>query len=149
MCGDPMAIDRCARPASRDPGQLVDSLQAERASAPATLPDVQARAVISVALGMAEDLGVPCAVVLLDPDGGLQVAERAGSLPGRRMTSAIDGGRAALAGHDASAVHPETAGIVLRDDAGLRGALGVSGGPDGFALEACRHAARAFGLTRH
>jgi hypothetical protein len=115
-------------------------------TAPGTLSDELARAVISVAVGFAEDFDAPCAVVLLDPDGELQLAERSGRLPGRRAAVAIDAGRAALAGLDATAAGPETAAVVLRDGYGLRGALGVSGGADGFALEACRHAARALGL---
>ena len=126
-----------------------DAKEARRRGAAAdggTLPDERARAVVSVALGLAEDFGAPCAVVLLDPDGDLQLAERSGRLPGRRAAAAIDAGRAALAGLDATAVGPETAAVVLRDDDGLRGALGLSGGADGFALEACRHAARALGL---
>ena len=116
-------------------------------SGAATLPDEEARAVVSVALGIADDLGVPCAVVLLDPDGELQLAERSGSVPGRTLRWAIDAGHAALAGHDATAVAAETTALVLRDDAAVRGALGISGGPAGFALEACRHAARALGLA--
>ena len=116
------------------------------ATAPGTLSDELARAVISVVLGLAEDFDAPSAVVLLDPDGELQLAERSGRLPGWRVGTAIDAGRAALAGLDATSVGPETTAVVLRDSYGLRGALGVSGGVDGFALEACRDAARALGL---
>jgi hypothetical protein len=114
---------------------------------PGTLQDEVARAVVSVALGLADDLDVVCAVVLLDPNGELQLAERSGRVPGRNLWWAIDAGRAALAGHDASAVASDTTALVLRDAIGLRGALGVSGGPTGFALEACRQAARALGLA--
>ncbi len=124
-----------------------DTDRAQTRSGAATLPDQEARAVVSVALGIADDLGVPCAVVLLDPDGELQLAERSGSVPGRTLRWAIDAGHAALAGSDATAVAPGTTALVLRDDVALRGALGISGGPAGFALEACRHAARALGLA--
>lgn len=119
---------------------------APRDSGVGTLPDEDARAVVSVALGIADDLGVPCAVVLLDPDGELRLAERSGSVPGRTLRWAVDAGQAALAGHDATGVAPETTALVLRDDVALCGALGISGGPAGFAAEACRHAARALRL---
>jgi hypothetical protein len=111
------------------------------------LADEAARALVSVAVGLAEDLGVPCAVVVLDAFGDLRLAERSGRLPGPTLTSAIDAARAALAGHDATAAEAGSAAIVLRDEFGLRGALGVAGGPDGFGLEACRNAGRALGLT--
>jgi len=110
------------------------------------LPDEAARALVSVAAGLAEDLGVPCAVVVLDAFGDVRLAERSGSLPGPALASAIDAAHAALAGHDATAVGAGSAAIVLRDELGIRGALGVAGGPDGFGLEACRHAGRALGL---
>jgi len=111
------------------------------------LADEAARALVSVAVGLAEDLGVPCAVVVLDAFGDLRLAERSGRLPGPALTSAIDAARAALAGHDATTTEAGSAAIVLRDEFGLRGALGVAGGPDGFGLEACRNAGRALGLT--
>ncbi len=110
------------------------------------LSDEAARALVSVAVGLAEDLGVPRAVVVLDAFGDVRLAERSGSSPAPALTSAIDAAHAALAGHDTSAVGAGSAAIVLRDERGIRGALGVAGGPDGFGLEACRHAGRALGL---
>jgi hypothetical protein len=110
------------------------------------LSDEAARALVSVTVGLAEDLGVPCAVVVLDAFGDVRLAERSGSLPGPALASAIDAAHAALAGHDATVVGAGSGAIVLRDDTGMHGALGVAGGPDGFGLEACRHAGRALGL---
>lgn len=101
---------------------------------------------VSVAVGLAEDLEVPCAVVVLDADGDVRLAERSGQLPGPALASAIDAARAALAGLDATATEASSAAVVLRDEIGLCGALAVAGGPDGFGLEACRHAGRALGL---
>jgi hypothetical protein len=112
----------------------------------APLPDEEARALVSVAVGLAEDLGIPCAVVVLDADGAVRLAERSGRLAGPALASAIDAARAALAGLDQTAIGPGGAAVVLRDAIGLRGALGVAGGPDGFGLEASRHARRALGL---
>ena len=111
------------------------------------LADEEARALVSVSTGLAEDLGVPCAVVVLDAFGDVRLAERSGRLPGPALASAIDAARAALAGHDATAAAEGSSAIVLRDQSGVRGALGVSGGPGGFAGEACRHAGRALGLA--
>jgi hypothetical protein len=113
----------------------------------APMPDEEARALVSVAVGLAEDLGIPYAVVVLDADGAVRLAERSGQLAGPVLASAIDAARAALAGLDPTAVNPGAVGAVLRDEIGLRGALGVAGGPEGFGLEACRHAVRALGLT--
>ena len=115
------------------------------AAAPA-LSDEAARALVSVAVGLAEDLGVPSAVAVLDADGDVRLAERSGQLPGPALASAIDAARAALAGRDEADAETGSAAIVLRDAAGLFGALGVAGGPDGFGLEACRNAGRALGL---
>jgi uncharacterized protein GlcG (DUF336 family) len=141
-----MAAEHSVPASARGHFDAEDARRLRAAADVGTLPDERARAVVSVALGLAEDFGAPCAVVLLDPDGELQVAERSGALPGRRIASAIDAGRAALAGIDATAADPETAAVILRDVGGFRGALGISGGPNGFAHETCRQAARALGL---
>jgi len=136
-----MPADQDAPCAVRADGEYARSIAAER-----ILSDEEARALISVAVGLAEDLATPCAVVVLDAFGDVRLAERSGSLPGPALACAIDAAHAALAGHDATAGQADVAAIVLRDESGLRGALGVSGGPDGFGLEACRHAGRALGL---
>jgi uncharacterized protein GlcG (DUF336 family) len=125
--------------------QIVSS--ATSSGARAMLSDEDARALVSVAMGLAEDFGNPCAVVVLDADGDVRLAERSGQLPGPALASAIEAARAALAGLDATAVAVGSGAIALRDSVGLRGALGVSGGPEGFGLEACRQAGRALGLV--
>jgi hypothetical protein len=122
-----------------------DERRSRRIATETGLSDEEARALVSVAVGLAEDFDIPCAVVVLDVLGDVRLAERSGRLPGPALASAIDAAHAALAGHCVG--RPEAAAaIVLRDEAGLRGALGVAGGPDGFGLEACRHAGRALGL---
>jgi hypothetical protein len=123
-----------------------DEWRSRRIASETGLSDEEARALVSVAVGLAEDLDVPCAVVVLDVGGDLRLAERSGRLPGPALASAIDAAQAALAGHAVDRPEAESAAIVLRDATGLRGALGVAGGPDGFGLEACRHAGRALGL---
>jgi len=123
-----------------------DERRPRRIASEGGLSDEEARALVSVAVGLAEDLDIPCAVVVLDVVGDVRLAERSGRLPGPALASAIDAAHAALAGHAVDHPGAGAAAIVLRDATGLRGALGVAAGPDGFGLEACRHAGRALGL---
>ena len=107
----------------------------------------QVRALIGIGSDLAEDLGVTCAIAVLDPDGELQGAERHGAAPAGLMVRAIRFGQAALLRASEISSGPDAVGIVLRaGDGRPRGALGVSGSMDGFALEACRSAVLALGF---
>lgn len=107
---------------------------------------MQVRALVNVALDLADDLTVTCAVAVVDGGGGLRGVERPAEVAPEELERAIltarrliaDGGRE----HEGHGV-----GAVLLDAGGqVGGALAVSGGPAGFAIEACRVAARALGL---
>jgi len=109
-----------------------------------SIADERLRAVVSVVTGLAEDLGVDCAVVVLDRGGDIRHAERGAGTPGPALDLAITAARSRLAGRVPARSGADA--VVLRDDVALHGALGVAGGPDGFASEACRTAARALGF---
>jgi uncharacterized protein GlcG (DUF336 family) len=111
------------------------------------LSDEEARALVSVVTGIAEDLGVDCAVAVLDSRGDVHVAVRSGQLSGDALASAIACARAAVVKPEAIVTRAGAAGVALSSAGGLRGGLGVSGGPEGFGLEACRHARQALGLV--
>ena len=95
------------------------------------------RALLNVALDLADDLGVACAVAVVNRAGALRGAERPGSLPGEHIDGALASARALLA-TGARGGGPRRRRPPLRLDGGGRGALAVAGGPDGFAVEACR-----------
>lgn len=116
-------------------------------SGPSTsFADERSRALVSVVTGLAEDLGVECAVVVLDRGGDVRHAERGATTPAIALDQAITAARARLAGRAPAAARSGVDAVILRDAAALHGALGVSGGPDGFASDACRAAARALGF---
>ncbi len=129
----------------------VPRLAAVGASVPSresdALSDEEARALVSVATGIAEDLGVGCAVAVLDAHGDVHVAVRSGQLSGRALESAIACARAAVVDPEAAVIQAGAAGVALRSPRGVQGALGVSGGPEGFGLEACQQARQALGLV--
>ena len=108
-----------------------------------SIDPVGARALVAVVLGLADDLGVDCAVVVVDRTGGLLVGERPETVARAELDRALGAARSALRGGGAG---PEADGVVLEAPDGARAALGVSGGPDGFPAEACRAAAEALRL---
>jgi uncharacterized protein GlcG (DUF336 family) len=108
------------------------------------LSAMEVRALIAVAVDLAEDLDVECAVAVVDAQGTLLAAERAASVPGDALSAAIAAARRVVTRRRAESSAPASSAVAL--DA--RGALAVSGGPDGFALEACRSAAQALGFGR-
>lgn len=119
----------------------------DEAGAAAALGDEEARALVSVVTGLAEDLGVVCAIAVLDPRGAVQVAVRAGGLSGEALDAAIAAARRAIADPDGPIAATDAVGVALLGADGVRGALGVSGGPEGFGSEACRHARGALGFA--
>lgn len=105
----------------------------------------QRTALVRVVLDLADDLGYPCAVAVIDGDGRLLSAERDPRLPAADFERALGVARDALRsgtpahGHGASA-------LPLADGVRLVGAVGAGGGPPGFASEAVAAAVRAAGL---
>lgn len=110
------------------------------------LAPVEVRALLNVALDLADDLGVACAVVVVDRAAPLRAAERPGTVPGEHLDRALEGARAVLRDGGLEVAGPDVGALPLRLDGVGRGALAVAGGPEGFAVEACRAAARALGL---
>lgn len=98
-------------------------------------------------IDLADDLGVTCAVVVLDADGGLLRAQRPPRLRVGALDEAADRAREALAAGGFSEAGG-AAGLPLAGRPLPVGAIGVSGGPPGFAAEAVRSAVRAAGLGR-
>ena len=122
----------------------LDSLTAATHDGGLTATEV--RALLNVAIDLAEDLGTACAVVVLDPGGSLRGAERPGTVPGDQLDRAVRSARQALSSGEREVQAAHVGAVVLNLDGSSRGALGISGGPDGFAIVACRAAAHALGL---
>ena len=118
----------------------------DTSGADGTLTATEVRALLNVAIDLADDLDVDCAVVVVDAAGALRGAERPGAVPGEQLDRALEGARAVLREHRAELAGPRVGAVPLGLGRGALGALGVSGGPEGFAIEACRAAARALGL---
>lgn len=117
-------------------------------SSPAAHPTAeQTRTLVRVVLDLADDFGFPCAVVVVDGDGRLLSAERAPGLPAIVLEEAVARAREAIATL-APAGAVVGAGLPLGDEGGLAGAIGVGGGPVGFAAEAVIVAAAAAKLGR-
>jgi len=115
------------------------------------LTPMEVRTLVAVVVDLADDFGFACAVAVVDDAGALRVAERPGTVPAGHLDAALAAARAALGDGgevQAFAAAGGRASAVALGNGALRGALAVSGGPDGFALEACREAARALGLRR-
>ncbi len=110
------------------------------------LTAIEVRTLLAVVLDMADDFGFDCAVAVVDGAGALRGAERPGTVPVARLDAALEAARAAL--RDGVEAGGADAGAVALGDGAVRGAIAVSGGPEGFGLEACREAARALGLRR-
>ena len=84
----------------------------------------------------------------VDGDGVPRTVNRPYAVPGPVLEQALASARAALRGSPEPPLRDDAAGVTIGDGAGgLRGALGIAGGPEGFALEACRVAARALGIS--
>ncbi|MFN8110141.1 MAG: hypothetical protein U0Y82_09915 [Thermoleophilia bacterium] len=108
------------------------------------------RGLIAVALDFGEDLGVRCAVAVLDSNGSLIAAERDPGLPEEALGAAVGHARRALVAREPSG-SAAAAGLPLGEEAAPHrtvGAVGVCGGPEGFSVEAAAVAARAVGLGR-
>jgi len=98
-------------------------------------------------MDLADDLGVTCAVVVVDADGGLLRAQRHPRLRIGALDEAADRAREALAAAGFTEAGA-AAGLTLDGWPLPVGAVGVSGGPPGFAGEAVRSAVLASGLGR-
>ncbi len=85
-------------------------------------------------------------MVVLDRGGNLRGAERPGSVPGDQLDRAVRSAREALSQGIREVTGSGVGAVVLDVEGAARGAVGVSGGPDGFAIVACRAAAQALGL---
>lgn len=105
----------------------------------------QRLSLVRVVLDLADDFGYVCAVALVDADGRLLSAERPPELSSVMLDGAVGAAREALAGAPIAA--GAAAGMPLADAGRIVGAIGVSGGPDGFATEAVTAAAEALRLT--
>ena len=115
------------------------------------LTPMEVRTLVVVVLDLADDFGFDCAVAVVDRAGAIRGAERPGTVPVARLDAAFEAARIVLRDGgeaEAPAADGGVAGAVALGNGEVRGALAVSGGPDGFALEACREAARAVGLRR-
>ncbi|MGD9696295.1 MAG: hypothetical protein AB7V42_11620 [Thermoleophilia bacterium] len=113
----------------------------------AVLSPDEVRAAIGVVTDMADDLGYAIAVAVVDRHGDLRGVERPATVSPRQLERALECARAAVARNGGSVRRGNAAALELGSgDTASRGAVAVSGGPDGFALEACR--AAAFALSR-
>ena len=112
------------------------------------LTTVETRALVGVAADLADDFGIECAIVVIDGDGVPRAVDRPQTVPGPVLDEAMRSARTALSeAGDGPTAGGGSAGVLIEDGArGVRGALGIAGGPEGFALEACRVAARALGF---
>ncbi|HTI34423.1 MAG TPA: hypothetical protein VL422_12145, partial [Miltoncostaea sp.] len=99
----------------------------------AALSAIEVRTLVAVVLDLADDLGFDCAVVVVDRAGALRGAERPGAVPVGHLDAALEAAHAALRDGGGEAGGAAAAAVVLADGA-VRGAVAVSGGPDGFAL---------------
>lgn len=116
------------------------------ARADGSLSPTEVRALLNVAIDLAEDFGVDCAVVVVDTAGALRGAERPGAVPRNHLDLAILGAQRVLSDGTREVAGAGVGAIALRLDGSTHGAVAVSGGPEGFALAACRAAAEALGL---
>lgn len=111
-----------------------------------SLSQTEVRALLHVAIDLAEDLEVDSAVVVVDPAGSVLGAERPGVIAHEHLDLAIETARRALTHRARELEQDRACAIVLRLDGVTHGALAVAGGPEGFALAACRASATALGL---
>ena len=112
------------------------------------LTPIEVRALVNVVLDLADDFGFDCAVAVVDRNGALRGAERPETLPVGHLDDALEAARRSLREGAWEVAGLHAGAVVLDLGRGTRGALAVSGGPDGFALEACREAASALGLRQ-
>jgi uncharacterized protein GlcG (DUF336 family) len=109
---------------------------------------MEARALVGVSAGLAEDLDAEYAVVVVDRFGSLQTADRSAGAAGADLDEALRHARRALADDGAAPDAATAAGAALVRAAGsICGAIGISGSLPGLAVEACRSAPRAIGLV--
>ena len=112
---------------------------------PGTLTATEVRALIGVVLDLADDMGIPCAVVVVDGWGGVRASERLDGIGPDALDRAAAGARRALAEPGVPSVDRSVGSRALRPHDPV-GALAVAGGPEGFARLACRAAANALRL---
>lgn len=107
----------------------------------------QTRLLARVVLDLADDLGVSCAVVIVDGDGEPLRAQRAPQAGPIDLEAATIRAREALAAAGFTDAGT-SAGLPLDAHPLPVGAIGVGGGPPGFAAEAVRSAVEAAGFGR-